>query len=47
MLFKFVLQNKETGETKEYKTMREIARDLNIDYLHARRVYVESKTPKK
>lgn len=47
MLFKFVLENKETGETKEYKTMREIAKDLNIDYFHARSIYLESKTPKK
>ena len=47
MLFKFVLENKETKEKKEYKTMREIAKDLNIDYFHARSVYLESKSPKK
>jgi hypothetical protein len=27
--------------------MREIAKDLNIDYFHARSVYLESKAPKK
>jgi len=47
MLFKFILEDKTTGQTKEYKTMREIAKDLNIDYFHARSIYLESKTPKK
>lgn len=47
MLFKFILENKETGETQEYRTMKEIATDLNIDYFHARSVYLESKAPKK
>ena len=47
MLYKFILEDKQTGETKEYKTMKEIAKDLNIDYFHARSVYIESKAPKK
>jgi hypothetical protein len=47
MLFKYLLENKETKEIEQYKTMREIAKNLNIDYFHARSVYLESKTPKK
>lgn len=47
MLLKFIFTNKQTGETKEYKTVRDISKDLNIDYFQVRSVYLESKSPKK
>jgi signal-transduction protein with cAMP-binding, CBS, and nucleotidyltransferase domain len=47
MLFKFVFTNKETGESKEYKTLRKLASDLNVDYFQVRSIYLESKSPKK
>ena len=47
MLLKFVFINKETGENKEYTTLREISKDLNIDYYHVRSIYLESRKPKK
>lgn len=47
MLLKFVFINKETGENKEYSTLREIAKDLNIDYYQVRSIYLESRKPKK
>ena len=47
MLLKFVFINKETGENKEYTTLREIAKDLNIDYYQVRSIYLESRKPKK
>jgi len=47
MLYKFILKNKINNETKEYKTLREIAKELNIDYFQVRSIYLESKKPKK
>lgn len=47
MLNKFIFINKETGENKEYKTLKEISKDLNIDYYQIRSVYLESRKPKK
>ena len=47
MLYKFLLLNKSTGETKHYKTLREISIELNIDYFQVRSIYLESKKPKK
>ena len=47
MLYKFLLINKTTGETKLYKTLREISKELNIDYFQIRSIYLESKQPKK
>lgn len=47
MLNKFILENKETGIKKQYKTIRELSKDLNIDYFQVRSIYLESKKPKK
>jgi hypothetical protein len=47
MLYKFVLINKTTQDSKEYKTLREISNELSIDYFQIRSVYLESKKPKK
>jgi hypothetical protein len=47
MLYKFLLINKTTGETKEYKTIREISKELNLDYFQVRSIYLESVKPKK
>jgi hypothetical protein len=47
MLEKFILKNKQTQLTKKYKSIKEISKDLNIDYFQVRAVYVESKKPKK
>ncbi len=47
MLYKFLLINKNSGETKTYKTLREISKELNIDYFQVRSIYLESKQPKK
>jgi hypothetical protein len=44
---KLILEIKSTGETKSYKTLRAIAKDLNIDYYHLRSVYYNHKNPKK
>ncbi len=47
MLYKFQLINKSTQEIKDYKSLRDISRELNIDYFQARSIYLESKKPKK
>lgn len=47
MLLKFIFTNKQTGETKEYKALKEISKDLNIDYYQIRSIYLESRKPKK
>ena len=47
MLYKFILINKETQETQEFKTLREISEFLNIEYFQIRTIYQESKKPKK
>jgi len=47
MLYKFIFINKETQETSEFKTLREISNKLNIDYFQVRSIYLESKKPKK
>ena len=33
---KFILQNLENNETKEYKSLRDISNDLKIDYFQIR-----------
>ena len=47
MLYKFIFTNKETQETKQFKTLREIENCLKIDYFQVRSIYLESKKPKK
>lgn len=47
MLYKFILTNKQTQETKEYKTLRVISKELDIDYFQIRSIYLESTKPKK
>ncbi len=47
MLYKFILVHKTSGDSKTYKTLREISKALNIDYFQARSIYLESKQPKK
>ena len=47
MLYKFILINKETQESQEFKTLREISELLNIEYYQIRTIYAESKKPKK
>jgi hypothetical protein len=44
---KFILTILENGETKEYKTMKDIAKDLDIDYHSARAIYANYKQKKK
>ena len=47
MKLKFILTIKENNETLPYKSLRQIAKDLNIDYFQVRSIYLESKEPKK
>jgi len=47
MLSKFILTNKETNETKHFKSLRQISQELCIDYFHVRSIYLESFKPKK
>ncbi len=47
MLNKFILVNKDTNDSKVFKTIKEISNELNIDYFQARSIYLESKRPKK
>jgi hypothetical protein len=47
MLYKFILTNKQSQETQEFKTLKEISQNLNIDYFQVRGIYLESKKPKK
>ncbi len=47
MLYKFILVHKISNESRTYKTLREISKDLSIDYFQARSIYLESKKPKK
>ena len=44
---KFILKNLSEDIETEYKTLRQIAKDLNIDYHNARAIYLESIKPKK
>ena len=44
---KFILQNLENNETKEYKSLREISKELNIDYFQIRELKENSIKPKK
>lgn len=47
MNYKFILQNLENNETKEYQTLREISKELNIDYFQIRELKESSIRPKK
>lgn len=38
MKYRFILENIETGEKEKYKTLKDIAEKLNIDYHQARSV---------
>lgn len=44
---KFILQNLENNETKEYKSLRDISNDLKIDYFQIRELKQHSIKPKK
>ena len=43
----FILENLENKEIKEYKSLREISNDLNIDYFQSRELKQHSIKPKK
>jgi hypothetical protein len=47
MLNKFIVEDLLNGSVKEYKNIRQISNELNIDYFHIRSVYLESTRPKK
>jgi hypothetical protein len=44
---KFILQNLENNETKEYKSLRDISNDLKIDYFQIRELKEHCCRPKK
>ena len=44
---KFILENLETNEIKEYKTLRDISKELKIDYFQIRELKEHSIRPKK
>lgn len=48
MNYKLTFENLSTQEKKNYKTLREIAKDLGIEYHQARSIYLQStdKKPK-
>lgn len=47
MINKFVLINLKTNQTTEYKSIRNIADDLNLEYHQARSIFLQSSNPKK
>ena len=47
MLNKFIVEDLNTNSRKEYKNIREISKELNLDYFHVRSIYLESVKPKK
>ena len=47
MKYKFIVENLENNETKEYKSLRDISNDLNIDYFQIRELKQHSIKPKK
>ena len=44
---KFILENLESNEIKEYKSLRDISNDLNIDYFQIRELKEHCIKPKK
>ena len=44
---KFILENLETKEIKNYKSLRDISKDLNTDYFQIRELKESSSKPKK
>jgi hypothetical protein len=44
---KFILENLENNEIKEYKSLRDISNDLNIDYFQIRELKEHCIRPKK
>ena len=44
---KFILTNLQTNETKEYKSLRDISKDLKIDYFQIRELKEHCVRPKK
>jgi hypothetical protein len=47
MNYKFILKNLENNETIEYKSLRDISKELNIDYFQIRELIENSIKPKK
>ena len=47
MLYKFELQFLDENKTIKYKTLREISKDLNIEYFQIRCIYAHCMKPKK
>jgi len=43
---KFILENLESNEIKEYKSLRDISNDLNIDYFQIRELKEHCIKPK-
>ena len=44
---KFIVENLENNEIKEYKSLREISKELNVDYFQIRELKQHSIKPKK
>ena len=44
---KFILENLENNDIKEYKSLRDISNDLNIDYFQIRELKEHCVRPKK
>jgi DNA-directed RNA polymerase sigma subunit (sigma70/sigma32) len=44
---KYQVEFKETGETKNYHSFKEIADDLHIEYYQVREIYSHNKKPKR
>ena len=44
---KFIVENLENNEIKEYKFLREISKELNVDYFQIRELKQHSIKPKK
>jgi hypothetical protein len=47
MLYKFELQFLDDNKTTKYKTLREISKELNIEYFQTRCIFAHSMKPKK
>ncbi len=43
MKLKFVLENKQNGEIKQYKSLKEISKVLDMDYHQIRSIYSSDK----
>lgn len=47
MLYKFELQFLDDNKIVKYKTLREISKELNIEYFQTRGIFAHSMKPKK